>query len=73
MKYFLFSLKYSQVVATEHDVNLSFETAPTNTTSQTNTLKLAAKVNVMDVIADSNAIKNSLLRCAQVTIFFLLS
>lgn len=43
-------------------------TQSTSTTSST--LKLSAKVNVMDVIADSLAIKNSLIRCAQVNISF---
>ncbi len=31
-------------------------------------LKIVAKVNVMDVIADAVAIRSSLLRCAQVSL-----
>jgi hypothetical protein len=77
------------VVATDQDVNVSFETnisdrknlnpepggasinerkivSPASSGPPT-ALKLSARVNVMDVIADALAIKNSLIRCAQVT------
>ena len=63
------------MVATDEDIQISFETniqdrsndrSSENSASSPCAIKLGARINVMDVISDAIAIKNSLLRCAEV-------